>query len=187
MAKRRRNYPAQSPPPIVAALPSFGASGVPVLKRRVSIPYKLADGEQLEAELKAAGVPLVPGGAIEADGQGRLVVMIDLPAADGSKDATALAVLNAHVKPAELTDVQIRRKRARKILDEFPDLLSLIIRAVALENIDAHIALRSAYMALRADLRANRTGAAGTAPTITITTVQQAIDSILARIDSLIP
>lgn len=130
--------------------------------------------------LRAAGIPIdgvsgVPGPSVRIDFR---------PEATREQRQQANDLAQAF-DWSEPTPAQERRQKAKTALQSLPDPLSLLVKALALELIEALRAERQAYAALRADVIAGRSGGAVTAPPLAVPTVQQAVDAILSRVDTL--
>lgn len=154
--------------------------------RKVNVPSKQIDGEYLETELRNAGVPLVPGGAIEIDGAGLLYVVVDVEPDDATYDAIVTQTVVAHLKPPDRTPEQVKRERAKALLRLYPDIVGVLIRAIVLEIAEALRLDRIDFNRLRLDVIAGRTGAAVTAQARPVPTTQQVVDAILSRVDSIV-
>lgn len=154
------------------------------MKRIVTIPLKPVDGEVLETELVAAGIPVVPH-SVEATPD-VIRVMLNVAPDNDAYDAAAIAVLNAHVMPPGRTPSQVKRDRTKALLRAFPDLISVLVRAVVLELAEALRQDRQEFNRLRSDVVNGRAGANVTAQARPVPTMQQVIDAILSRVDSIV-
>jgi len=152
--------------------------------RAVSLPAKPIDGDAIRSALVMAGVPLAEWAIIRRGDQ--VVIVVNTPPDDPTHDAAVTAVYTAHVAPAERTEAELRRAAAKAVIDEVKEAVGAAVRAVFLELVEALRDERAAYNALRADLRNNRLGAAGTAPALPVPTVEQAVNAVKSRLDSII-
>ena len=157
--------------------------------RKLVVPAKRINSEQLRAELIAAGVPLraapVPGFPWmdiirEAD---TLTMVID---SDSDQyDAIATQVIQAHIPPAELTASQLKRRAARAALRDADDRTLIAVRSglrVIYQNLTE---ARTAINQLRSQLVA--AGLPLTVQPLINRTWDQALAAVEQQIDAEVP
>lgn len=76
---------------------------------------KPINGVELEAELLAASVPVVPQG-VSITGTD-LIIVLDVSPSDSSYDATVESVYDAHTPPADLTADEVSQARLATYVD----------------------------------------------------------------------